>query len=206
MKNSITFVVFDRVGKNGFPGMAVSSLTHTVMPYAWHIAYGVTPVRHDTPIDISHQVFWNLDGFMEGTTKTIAEHMLHLPHSGLRLGIDEHNVPTGDILGNKMNTTYDFWSRPKSIGSVLGKTSAEGLDNTFLISRSQPWSKDHSPAATLESDESGIKLDLYTDKEALHVLTWNEEDGIPTLDFLFSLHLFFLKSILHDFLFERQTS
>lgn len=185
MKDSITFVVFDR-GKNGFPGTAVSSLTHTLTPHAWHIAFGVTPTMAKSPISLSQQVFWNLDGFAEGSTKTVAEHTLHLPFSGLRLAADQDGIPTGDIIGNKVNSTYDFWSASRSLATGLravetssknGGAKCTGYDDTFLISRSQPWSKDNSPVATLSSPQSGIKLDLYTDQEALHVLTWNEADG-----------------------------
>ena len=185
MRDSITFVVFDR-GKNGFPGTAVSSLTHTLTPYAWHIAFGVTPTMAKSPISLSQQVFWNLDGFAEGSTQTISDHNLHLPFSGMRLATDQVGIPTGDVVGNKLNSTYDFWSASKTLGSGLragdtnrscGEAKCAGYDDTFLISRSQPWSKDNSPVATLSSPQSGIRLDLYTDQEALHVLTWNEVDG-----------------------------
>jgi len=173
--NSITFVVFD-FQRNGFPGTAVSSLTHTVTPYEWRIAYGVTPVVAKSPISLSTQVFWNLDGFARESVKTVTDHMLHLPFSGLRLAVDEGRIPTGDITGNKKNSTYDFWSASRPLGVGLIKANT-GYDDTFLVSRSQPWNWNTNPVATLVSPHSGIKLDLYTDQEALHVLTWNEEDG-----------------------------
>ncbi|KAH7310215.1 putative aldose 1-epimerase family protein [Rhexocercosporidium sp. MPI-PUGE-AT-0058] len=180
MKDSITFVIFDGPGKNGFPGVAVSSLTHTVTPYEWKIAYGVTPVRKTSPISISNQVFWNLDGFAKGSSKRVMDHALHLPFSGLRLDTNAYGIPTGDIKGNKKNSTYDFWSSPRPLAPGLRKPDT-GYDDTFLISRSQPYDWTMRPAATLASNHSGIKLDLYTDQEALHVLTWNEEDGTMQL-------------------------
>ena len=177
--NSITFVVFD-FRRNGFPGTAVSSLTHTVTPYEWRIAYGVTPVRAESPISLSTQVFWNLDGFVREPVKTVKDHMLHLPFSGLRLAVDQDGIPTGDITGNKKNSTYDFWSASRPLGIGLTKANT-GYNDTFLVSRSQPWDWNTKPVATLASPHSGIKLDLYTDQEALHVLTWNEEDGTHVL-------------------------
>lgn len=198
MKDSITFVVFDR-GKNGFPGTAVSSLTHTLTPYAWHIAFGVTPTMAKSPISLSQQVFWNLDGFANNSSKTISDHTLHLPFSGLRLATDQDRVPTGDLIGNKVSSTYDFWSAPRPLaigissgvetnsncGGGGGATNCTGYDDTFLISRSQPWSKDNSPVAALSSPRSGITLDLYTDQEALHLLTWNDKDGKQSFVFSF---------------------
>jgi aldose 1-epimerase len=174
-ENSITFVVFD-FRMNGFPGTVCSSLTHTVTPYEWRIAYGVTPTQTKTPINLSNQVFWNLDGFARESVKAVTDHTLHLPFSGLRLAVDQDGIPTGDISGNKKNSTYDFWSAPRPLGAGLSKANA-GYSDTFLIGRSQPWDWNTQPVASLASPHSGIKLDLYTEQEALHVLTWNEEDG-----------------------------
>ena len=182
-KNSITFVIFERAGSNGFPGTAGSSLTHTVMKNEWRISYGVTPSRTSVPvpINLSNQVFWNLDGFMADGPKTIANHTLHLPYSGLRIDADEAGIPTGDLKGNKPDSRYDFWSRPQIIGPSLrtktGGSKANGYDDTFLISRPQPWNKDSHPVASLASAQSGIKMEMYTDQEALHLLTWNEPNG-----------------------------
>ncbi|KAI9783830.1 MAG: hypothetical protein M1839_003166 [Geoglossum umbratile] len=184
-ENTITFVVFDREGKSGFPGTAASCLTHTVLPYEWRIAYGVTPSRTSSamPINLSHQVFWNLDGFAANSTKTIANHTLHLPFSGLRLETDQDGIPTGDIKGNKLGSKYDFWSATRPLGRGLNNVDGEenGYNDAFLISRSQPWDKDTHPVATLASPHSGITVDLYTDEEALHMLTWNEPHGAITL-------------------------
>ncbi|ETS86471.1 hypothetical protein PFICI_00299 [Pestalotiopsis fici W106-1] len=154
-KNSITFAVFDRPGKNGFPGSCGSSLTHSVYPNEWRISYGVTPSRtdHAIPISLSHQTFWNLDGFATGT---VSEQTLHLPFSGMRLEQDDHGIPTGDIKGNIKDSCHDFWSSPK-----------------VLVTRRSPWEKDSNPVATLSSPRSGIKVDLYTDQEAIRLLTWD---------------------------------
>jgi aldose 1-epimerase len=170
-KNSITFVVFDRDrgSRNGFPGGAAASLTHTVTPYEWRIAYGVTPIGAEFPLSLSQQVFWNLDG-LDSEDGTIADHTLSLPFSGLRLDTDDSGIPTGDIRGNRANSTLDFWSRPRKIGPMA-------LDDTFLITRRQPWSMYTAPVASLESTKSGIRMDLYTDQEALHVTTWDKETG-----------------------------
>ncbi|KAH7409667.1 galactose mutarotase-like domain-containing protein [Cadophora sp. MPI-SDFR-AT-0126] len=177
-KDTLTFFIYDR-GANGFPGVSGASLTHTVTPFAWHMSYGSTPMKEAGPLDLSHQVFWNLDGFVENSTRTIEKHKLSLPYSGLRLGIDEDRIPTGDIHGNKKNSGYDFWSGPRPLDVALSRTgdTSPGLDNTFLTSRSQPWAKDHKPVASLESEQSGVKLDFYADQEALQVVTWNHPDG-----------------------------
>ncbi|KAK8126996.1 aldose-1-epimerase [Apiospora kogelbergensis] len=184
-ENSITFVLFDR-SWNGFPGTAASCLTHTVTPYEWRIAFGVTPTKKAGPINMSQQAFFNLDGFKSNATRTIQDHTLHLPFSGLRFGADELGIPTGDILAGKQHGQHDFWSAASPIGERLRQRPGElqhcchseggtccGYDETFLVSRSQPWKKEDSPAAILSSPRSGITMELYTDQEALHVHTWN---------------------------------
>jgi len=47
------------------------------------------------------------------------------------------------------------------------------LDDLFLLQRPNPWNKDSSPVASLSSDRSGISVDLYTDQEAVRLLTWD---------------------------------
>lgn len=181
--NSITFVVFDR-GWNGFPGTPGACITHTVTPYKWNIAIGLTPVRESSPVSVSQQVFWNLDGFAAETNHTVGQHKLRLPYSGLRFAMDEDNVPTGDMKSNTQGSAYDFWSGARRIkdGQKVGtpgsgNASLTGIDETFLVARSQPWHKDDQAIAILQSDYSGIKVELFTDQEALHVHSWSAANG-----------------------------
>jgi galactose mutarotase-like enzyme len=115
---------------------------------------------------LSNQIFWNLDGFARESVKTVIDHTLHLPFSGLRLDVDQDGIPTGNISRNKRNPTYDFWSACRPLGVGLGKADA-GYNDTFLVIRSLPWDWNTKPVATLASPQSGIKLDLYTDQEVL---------------------------------------
>ena len=160
--NSLTFVVFDHAGKSVFPGNSSSSLTHSVYPYEWRIAYGVTPTRtrFRVPINLSYKTFFNLDGFHKGS-ETIEERRPRLPFSGLRLEEDEHGIPTGDIKGNRIDSAYNFWSAPKMLSKSLSHLGV--LDDLFLLQRPNPWNKDSSLVATLSFDRSGISVDLYTD-------------------------------------------
>ncbi|KAE9376019.1 putative aldose 1-epimerase family protein [Stipitochalara longipes BDJ] len=177
--NSVTFVIFDR-GWNGFPGTPGACITHTVTPYQWNIAIGLTPVRDSSPVSLSQQVFWNLDGIAAETNNTVAQHKLRLPYSGFRFAMDEGNVPTGDMKSNAQGSTFDFWSGERRIKdgqkfnpAGSGNAPLTGIDETFLIARSQPWHKDDQAIAILQSDYSGIKVELYTDQEALHVHPWS---------------------------------
>lgn len=179
--SALLFVIFDRAGQHGFPGTAASSLAHSVFPYEWRISYGVTPSRTSGPIplSLSLQTFWNLDGFAPGSSGTVAEHALHLPFSGLRLDEDRNGVPTGDIKGNAKGSRHDFWSQAKTLAEPLhgndeGAEEKSHYDSLHLINRQGPWSKDSRPVASLSSPLSGISMDLYTDREAVRVRTWDD--------------------------------
>ncbi|KAK7434905.1 aldose 1-epimerase family protein [Colletotrichum acutatum] len=190
INNSITFLMFDRQW-NGFPGVLASCLTHTVTPYEWRIAFGVTPLLFAGPINLSQQVFFNLDGFRSTPTSTSttsrgsdnnntllkharkqSSHRLQLPSSGMRFAMDGQGIPTGDLLSNRKGGDYDFWSSAKP---TLDGWHA--MDDVFAISHMHPEHKMNSPAAILSSTHSGISMSLYTDQDALRVHTWGGSNG-----------------------------
>ncbi|KAI4865034.1 putative aldose 1-epimerase family protein [Hypoxylon rubiginosum] len=183
--NSITFVLFDHRW-NGFPGIFASCLTHTVTPHQWRIAFGVTPLLKPGPINLSQQVFFNLDGFRSNASQQILDHKLHLPSAGLRFDIDKLGIPTGDIRSNKKGGEHDFWSASRPVGDAVKEKTAECersgdsdcvLDATYMLSHKELGDKENAPAAVLSSAHSGITMELYTDQDALHVQTWGQKHG-----------------------------
>lgn len=191
INNSITFVLFDRMS-NGFPGIFAACLTHTVTPFEWRVAFGVTPLIKTGPLDLSQAVFFNLDGFQSaaGANRTVLDHSLYLPSSGMRFEVNELGVPTGSVLPNTRAAGHDFWSSPRSIGEGLRRRmpvlpascrsagSREcGYDDTFMLAHEDMGRKEERPSAVLSSAYSGITMELFTDRDALHVHTWNEKDG-----------------------------
>ncbi|KAI0169667.1 putative aldose 1-epimerase family protein [Hypoxylon sp. FL1284] len=189
INNSITFVLFDRKW-NGFPGIFASCLTHTVTPYQWRIAFGVTPLLKPGPINLSQQVFFNLDGFKSNASHQVLDHQLRLPSAGSRFDIDELGIPTGDIKSNKKGGEHDFWSGSRSVGDAVKAKNAEcdkssdgdcALDATYMLSHKELGDKENAPVAVLSSAHSGITMELYTDHDALHVQTWDEKHGDVSL-------------------------
>ncbi|BCR97997.1 putative aldose 1-epimerase family protein [Aspergillus luchuensis] len=180
INNSITFVLFDNRW-NGFPGIFASCVTHTVTPYEWRIAFGVTPLLKAGPINLSQQVFFNLDGFRtinasinETDHGMVLDHRLRLPVAGMRFDVDERGIPTGDLKSNREGTEHDFWSAEKSIGEGI-KNGLAGLDVTYALSHKPSGDKEDEPVAILSSNISGVTMELYTDQDALHVITWNQD-------------------------------
>ncbi|KAJ5087473.1 aldose 1-epimerase family protein [Penicillium angulare] len=175
--NSITFVLFDKKW-NGFPGIFASCVTHTVTPYEWRIAFGVTPLLKAGPINLSQQAFFNLDGFEVDQTKTksdnstVLDHVLKLPVAGMRFDVDDQGIPTGDMKSNREGEEFDFWSTDSTIGERISG-STRGLDTTYVLSHKPLGDKEDEPVAVLSSKLSGVTMELFTDQDALHVQTWN---------------------------------
>lgn len=143
-----------------------------------------------TPIMLTSHTYLNLDGFQNPQTSLALDRSLYMPYAGLRIAIDNIEVPTGDILGNQQNGVHDFWSTPKPLGAnitspdLLGACgyNCTGYDTCYPFNRDaqmvfRPYSWQKMPLATLASPWSGIQLDLYTDQHAMQVYTCNNMNG-----------------------------
>ena len=205
---SITFSLVDPPGKMGFPGEVVAYVTYTVTPYQWHLRMTALAITKKTPIMLSSHTYWNLDGFQNPNTPTALNYSLHMPYAGQRVAIDNIEIPTGDILANKKDGLFDFWSRPKQIRGDISSTlgacgfNCTGYDTCFPFNReaqlgySYDWRQ--APVATLASPWSGIQLDVYTDQHAMQVYSCNNMNGntllfklqvCPATDSLLQAHL-----------------
>ncbi|KAI5845663.1 aldose 1-epimerase [Morchella snyderi] len=181
-KTSITFSIFDPDGEMGFPGDVISYITYTLSPYTWHISMTATALTKKTPIMLSSHVYWNLDGFQNPETELATDHTLYLPYSGLRIGVDSILIPTGEILPNTRGSVNDFWSEPKKIGHDLNSPDAvgncgegcTGWDNAYLVGKHDI---DNEPVASIWSDWSGIKIDIFTAQETFQMYSCNGMKG-----------------------------
>ena len=176
-KDSITFVMFDKK-QNGFPGLFVSCLTHTVTANEWTIAYGVTPLLAPGPVNLAPQTYFNLDGMQTNATNDILNHQLYMPAAGFRFAMNENSIPTGDLLSNKKGEKNEFWSGPRNIGDARKEGPLPPpWDETYMLMHEHPQDPMENPAAVLSSMKSGITMELYSNQDALHVHTWDQKNG-----------------------------
>jgi aldose 1-epimerase len=187
-KDSITFSIVDPDGKEGFPGEVVSYVTYTLTPNTWHIKIVALATTKKTPIMLTSHTYWNLDGFANPEDQTTFNHTFHIPYSGQRVGVDNILIPDGTILPNEKYSVNDFWSAPKQIGAnhtapeLLGNCgfNCTGYDNCYLVNRSPAEALDwrnSGPVASLASEWSGIKLDIYSDQAAFQMYSCPGQDG-----------------------------
>jgi aldose 1-epimerase len=186
--SSITFSIVDPDGKEGFPGEVVSYITYTLTGKDWDIKMVALATTKKTPIMLSSHAYWNLDGFANNETNLALNHTFNMPYGGLRVGVDNILIPTGELLPNLNGSVNDFWSAPKQIGASFEDPelvdncgfNCTGYDNCYLVNRGQLGSYDWrttEPVASLSSEWSGIKIDVWSDQDAFQMYSCNFQDG-----------------------------
>ncbi|KIW07633.1 hypothetical protein, variant [Verruconis gallopava] len=185
--NSITFTLYDSDGNQGFPGAVTSTVTYTLSPYTWSFKMTAKSLTKKTPIMLSSHTYWNLDGFQNPETPLCLNWTMSMPYSGQRVGVDGILIPNGTILPNQPGSVNDFWSKPKQIGAnwtspdLIGNcgTGCKGYDTCFLVNRAQngPYNWVDAPIASVSSDFSGIKIDIFTDQDAFQLYSCGGQNG-----------------------------
>jgi aldose 1-epimerase len=168
----------DAAGSQGFPGAVTSFVTYSLGNQRLYTTINGTATEN-TPLMLSQNIHWNLDGFGNPASNTATQHSLLLPFSGQRIEVDDKLIPTGAIISNTPGSTNDFWSDWKPV--------APAYDSALLISRTQ-----YAPAtyfqhedgrqwwevnavASLRSEFTGIQVDLFTDQDAIQVSACNKQ-------------------------------
>ncbi|KAL7266446.1 hypothetical protein RUND412_011004 [Rhizina undulata] len=176
--SSITFSIYDPNNSTGMPGSVYANITYTLTENAWNIKMDATSPEHRTPIMLTQHTYWNLDGFANPDTDLIWNHTYSTPYSQRLLEPDPNMVPTGVITNISQGSINDFWSSPKQLGTNLldadwvgncGTGSAcEGYNNCWIVDKS---ASDPKPIASLSSEWSGIKFDIYSSQAGMQLYT-----------------------------------
>lgn len=87
-------------------------------------------------------------------------------------------VPTGKLTTIPKDDINDFWSKPKEIGASITSpgwvgncgtsNGCEGYNNCWIVDKNPILDR---PVATLSSEWSGIKLDIFTNQGAVQLYT-----------------------------------
>ncbi|KAH8786215.1 galactose mutarotase-like domain-containing protein [Hyaloscypha finlandica] len=159
---SITFTIRDESNSSmGFPGLVLGTVTHSVSNNTWSTRLSAVAVDHDSPIMLTTHPYWNLDSFNNPKTDLIFNHTLSLPFSTRMLGIDKDTQCTGALPDVARGSINDFWSKPKQLSASMSDPAWWVVDrNASDVTK---------PVASLSSDYTGIKWDLYTDQSGVVV-------------------------------------
>lgn len=170
VENGVRFTYLSHDGEEGYPGNLRVAVT-----YRWEddntldIEYeGHTD--SPTVINLTNHAYFNLSGEGSGD---ILDHRLRID-SSRRVQSDSHDIPTGLILP-VAETPFDF-REPKKLGRDImadfeNLRLGKGYNHYFLIDSFSEGIISH--AATLWSDETGIRLDIETTMPGLMLYTGN---------------------------------
>jgi aldose 1-epimerase len=177
---SITFTMRDEGNSSqGMPGLVLGSVTHTIGPNSWKTKLHAVAKTHDTPILLTTHPYWNLDAFQNPATDLVFNHTLSLPFGKRLVGINGDTQSTGALPAIPAGNINDFWSKPKQLGASRSdpawvgncgtNSGCSGYNNQWVVDRDVLDVTASKPVATLTSDFSGIKWDLYSDQAGVVV-------------------------------------
>lgn len=164
--NFLILKYISRDGEEGYPGNLATSLRFDLNDEN-ELSYEYMAITDQpTAVNLTHHSYFNLDK----NKRNIGDHILRINASSV-LEQDENLTVTGNILGVE-HTQYDF-REFKTINKDWDPSI--GYDQSFVIDKTEPG----SPVAEVYSNESGLKLQLYTTEPIVHLYTGK---SIPELN------------------------
>ncbi|KAG5301640.1 aldose 1-epimerase [Histoplasma ohiense] len=195
-ENSITFSLLD-TGFEGFPGEVITYATLSVRSSctkedtkcetkltAKTVSLALT---EETPIMLSHHIYWNLNGFKK--PNVLEDTTLQLPLSKRFIKIDSTAIPTGELTdtATAFGGALDF-TQPKLIGKDIASAkncgaNCTGYDNAFIIDRrnsESDWTSSPETMAVvlrMASRTTGISMEVTTNQKAVQIYSCNNQNG-----------------------------
>lgn len=152
-----------------FPGTIHVTATYTLdNDDNLTLKFGAT-TDSDTVFNPTNHTYWNM---AKASAKTVDNLNLYV-NSKNHLAVDGGKIPTGKKVANE-GTPFDF-SKPTRLGDALkqmASTKENGFDDIWEVEPSLT-----TPIASLEDPESGRKMTMYSDRNALIMYTMNSDDA-----------------------------
>lgn len=166
-ENSITFSLFSPHMDQGYPGNVTIYVTYTLTEEnEVRIAYQACP-DEDTVLNMTNHSYFNLDGHGAGS---VLEQKVWID-ADTYTEADEESIPTGRLI--KVEDTPMDFRVPKAIGQDIGKDYQAlvyglGYDHNYVLN-----GEGYRKVASLSSEASGIRMDVYTDCPGMQLYTAN---------------------------------
>lgn len=151
-------------GHEGFPGNLHTIVTFRVLPHLVEVRMTAT-TDQITPVSLTLHPYFNLDG-----GGTVDRHQLKLASTTV-LGTTDELLPDGSqqpVAG----TVFDFreFRMLHEPVQTLASTAAGGLDHNWIVT---DWNHQLKPVAWLQSERSGIAMEVQATTPGLQVYTGN---------------------------------
>ncbi len=167
-EHSVTYALHSPHLDQGMPGNADIEVTYSVTDHnVLRIHYEAT-ADQDTYFNLTNHSYFNLDGHK---SNDIARHK-RLLSSTEYVEADAQNIPTGKLLATK-GTALDF-SEAHEIGERIDSEeetmrNGHGYDHCYALTAHD----EEQPVATVWSEKSGIRMEVFTDSPAIVFYTEN---------------------------------
>ena len=168
---SLTFYLFSPDGEGGLPGNRDVSVTYTLTDDNELLIRYYALSDKDTLMGMTNHSYFNLNGHDSGSAK---DHLLWIDSDRIA-DEDEDQCPTGHYIPVD-GTVYDFRTE-KRVGQDFRPETAEdhgfpGYDNAYIVNGGEVQ-EDARLTAALRSEESGIRMEVYTDLPSIQLYTAN---------------------------------
>lgn len=151
-------------GEEGYPGNLNVNVRYTLgNNNTMRIHYSAYADKA-TIVNLTNHAYFNLHGDM---AKDVLDHLVCI-YSDHSIECDDELIPAGDIISIK-DTPIDF-THPRTIGSRIDESfpgqlfSGKGYSVSYVLNESN---KALRLAATVEEQESGRAIELYTDQPVI---------------------------------------
>jgi len=164
---SITLSIVSPDGDEGFPGRLEVFVKYSLNEKNGLEIHYEASTDKDTVVNLTNHSYFNLNG---AGNSNVLNHSMKMNCSFYTPNSDEC-LPYGEILSVK-NSPFDF-TKEKLIGSDINSCTPqikmfEGYDHNFVID-----GYGFRKAVTLKGNETGISMEVYTDKPGVQLYTGN---------------------------------
>ncbi|MCR5212916.1 MAG: galactose mutarotase [Eubacterium sp.] len=182
-ESSVSFICKSNDMEQGLPGNVTITVTYSITEDNKFIIKYDAVSDKKTIINLTSHMYFNLNGHYKGD---IENHMLFVNADKYNPVIDSKSIPTGenaDVAG----TVFDF-KVPKKIGQDINSGVDQlvfvgGYDHNYIVNGDQGQERHF---ATVTSEESGIKMSLYSDQTGTQFYSGNfvgEQKGKGGFDY-----------------------